>query len=259
MDLENIIFNREGKLGIVKINRPDKLNALNIGTLDELRTVFNMIEEDSSIAVVIITGSGDKAFVAGADITEINKLNKDEAEAFSRNGQDIFNYIENFDKPVIAAVNGYALGGGCELAMSCHIRIASENARFGQPEINLGIIPGYGGTVRLKEITGKSKALEMILTGDMIDANEALRIGLVNKITPHEELLETAKNIGEKIASKSSLIVKYALESVRTNSTLRKEEMKNESRLFALCTETEDFKEGTSAFIEKRKAQFKNK
>ncbi|MGK9369838.1 enoyl-CoA hydratase/isomerase family protein [Melioribacter sp. Ez-97] len=257
MEFENVILGKEGNIGIVKLNRPDKLNALNLRTLDELNKIFKMIEEDSSIMVVILTGAGDKAFVAGADITEINKLSRQEAEKFSRNGQEIFSRIENFDKPVIAAVNGYALGGGCELAMACHIRIASENARFGQPEINLGIIPGYGGTVRLREIAGKSKALEMILTGDMIDADEAYRIGLVNKVTPHGELLDTAIKTGEKIASKSGVIIKYALESLRVKE--RREEMENESRLFALCTETEDFKEGTSAFLEKRKAQFMNK
>jgi enoyl-CoA hydratase len=259
MEFENVILSKEGKIGIVKLNRPDKLNALNLRTLNELNKIFKMIEEDSSILVVILTGAGDKAFAAGADITEINKLSRQEAEKFSRNGQEIFDRIENFDKPVIAAVNGYALGGGCELAMACHIRIASENARFGQPEINLGIIPGYGGTVRLREIAGKSKALEMILTGDMIDAQEAYRIGLVNKVTPHAELLDAAKKTGEKIASKSGVIIKYALESLRIKSTGRREEMENESRLFALCTETEDFKEGTSAFLEKRPAQFKNK
>jgi enoyl-CoA hydratase len=188
MSFENLLLNIQNSIAVVTINRPDKLNALNKKTLSELETVFQKLKDDDSVKVVIITGGGEKAFVAGADITELNKLDMIGAKEFAENGQRVFNIIQNFDKPVIAAVNGFALGGGSELALACHFRIASENARFGQPEINLGIIPGYGGTQRLTRLINSGLAMEYILTGDMIDSAEALRIGLVNKVFPQKGL-----------------------------------------------------------------------
>lgn len=259
MEYKNLVIEEKNSIAVVKINRPDKLNALNNETLDELNNCLKHCKESDSIKVVIITGSGEKAFVAGADISEINKLNPLAAKQFSEKGQEIFNAIENLGKPVIAAVNGYALGGGCELALACHIRIASTNAKFGQPEVNLGIIPGYAGTQRLTRLVGSGMAAELILTGDIIDAAEALRIGLVNKIVPQEELMNKSMELAEKICTKSQIAVNMALRSIVSCDDLTKSEGQNyESSLFALCCSTEDFKEGTTAFLEKRKPNFKN-
>jgi enoyl-CoA hydratase len=260
MSFENLLLNIQNSIAVVTINRPDKLNALNKKTLSELETVFQKLKDDDSVKVVIITGGGEKAFVAGADITELNKLDMIGAKEFAENGQRVFNIIQNFDKPVIAAVNGFALGGGSELALACHFRIASENARFGQPEINLGIIPGYGGTQRLTRLINSGLAMEYILTGDMIDSAEALRIGLVNKVFPQKELLDKVREIAGKIASKGMHAIRYSIKAVNAASQMSLNEGQTfEAGLFALVCGTEDAKEGTSAFLEKRKPEFKNR
>jgi enoyl-CoA hydratase len=260
MEYKNLLLDVNEHIAIVTINRPDKLNALNHQTITELLSVFTKINEDENIFVVIITGSGEKAFVAGADISELNKLNILEAKKFSEFGQEVFSFIEKFDKPVIAAVNGFALGGGCELALCCHIRLASENAKFGQPEVNLGVIPGYGGTQRLTRLINSGRAMEIILTTDMIDANEAHRIGLVNKIFPQTELQRKAFEMAVKIASKPQQAIRLAVKAIKAVDELSLREGQNlEASLFAISCGTEDFKEGTNAFLEKRKAFFKNK
>jgi len=257
---KNLLVETKGNIVIVTINRPEKLNALNSETLDELKSVFANIKNDQNIFAAVLTGSGEKAFVAGADISQINKLNVLGAKEFSEKGHEIFNFIENLNKPVIAAVNGYALGGGCELSLACHIRLASDNAKFAQPEINLGIIPGYGGTQRLARLINTGRAMELILTGGTIDANEAYRIGLVNKIYPQNELMKNAETMAAAIASKGQTAVKYSLKAVQSaNEISLQEGLKYEISLFALCCGTEDAKEGTTAFLEKRKPVFKNK
>lgn len=260
MEYQNVVLEKRDMVAIIKINRPDKLNALNALTLEELKRIFISIKNDDSISAVIITGSGEKAFVAGADISELNQLDMISAKAFSEKGQEIFYSIENLNKPVIAAVNGFALGGGCELALSCHIRLASENAKFGQPEVNLGIIPGYGGTQRLTRLVNSGRSAEIILTGDIIDANEALRIGLVNHIYPQAELLNKAVEMADKIASKGQQAVRLALKAINiVDQVSDTEGQKYEASLFAICCGTEDAKEGTKAFLEKRKPNFQNK
>lgn len=260
MNYQNLILERIENIAIVKINRPDKLNALNAMTLDELKQIFKSLRDDESVYVIILTGSGEKAFVAGADISEINKLDMISAKEFAEKGQEIFYSIENMNKPVIAAVNGFALGGGCELALSCHIRLASENSKFGQPEVNLGIIPGYGGTQRLTRLVNSGRAAEMILTGDLIDANEAFRIGLVNRVYPQAELIDKAIETAKKIISKGQQAVRSALKAINmVDQVSDSEGQKYEASLFAICCGTEDFREGTSAFLEKRKPVFKNK
>ncbi|MDY0083152.1 MAG: enoyl-CoA hydratase-related protein [Ignavibacteriaceae bacterium] len=260
MNYKNLLLDVNQNIGLITLNRPDKLNALNHETLVELKDVLEKLESDENIFVMIITGSGEKAFVAGADISEINKLNMLEGKKFAEFGQSVFSIIEKFEKPVIAAVNGFALGGGCELALSCHIRLASENAKFGQPEVNLGIIPGYGGTQRLTRLINSGRAAEMILTADMIDANEALRIGLVNKVYPQSELQSQSFDMAVKIASKGQQAIRLALKAIKANDEVSLQEGQNmEASLFALCCGTEDFKEGTKAFLEKRKPVFVNK
>ena len=260
MDFNNLLVNVNQNIALITINRPDKLNALNHDTLVELKAALENLGSDENIFVVIITGSGEKSFVAGADISEINKLNMLEGKKFAEFGQSVFSLIEKFEKPVIAAVNGFALGGGCELALSCHIRLASENVKFGQPEVNLGIIPGYGGTQRLTRLINSGRAAEMILTADMIDANEALRIGLVNKVFPISELQSKAFEMALKIASKGQQAIRLALKAIKAVDEVSLQEGQNmEAALFALCCGTEDFKEGTQAFLEKRKPKFNNK
>lgn len=260
MDYKNLLLEKRENIAVVKINRPEKLNALNAETLTELKNVFEDLKNDDSVSVVILTGSGEKAFVAGADISELSKLDAISAKAFSENGQAIFYLIEDMNKPVIAAVNGFALGGGCELALACHIRLASENAKFGQPEVNLGIIPGYGGTQRLTRLINSGRAAEYILTGDMIHANEAFRIGLVNHVYPQNELLDKAVEMAKKISSKAQHAVRLALKAVNAVDQMSDTEgQKYEASLFAVCCGTEDFKEGTQAFLEKRKPDFKNR
>jgi enoyl-CoA hydratase len=260
MGYQTLLVEQNNRVGYVTINRPDKLNALNATAKAELKSLFEKIKTDAAIEAVILTGAGEKAFVAGTDIQELTELNAESGKVFSEKGQGIFNLIENLGKPVIAAVNGYALGGGTELALACHIRIASENAKFGQPEVNLGVIPGYGGTQRLARLIGKGLAMEMILTGDQIDAAEALRIGLVNKVVPLAELKKTAEEVAIKILSKGQVAIRMALKAVNmvyeTNVT---DGQALEASLFGLCCGTEDFREGTKAFLAKRKPEFKNK
>ncbi len=260
MNYQNILFEIKNYTGVVTINRPDKLNALNGQTISELKDVFHSIKNNPEIFTVIITGNGDKAFVAGADISEINKLDVISAKEFSEKGNRVYRQIETLDKPVIAAVNGFALGGGCELALACHIRIASDNAKFGQPEVNLGIIPGYGGTQRLPRVINSARALEMILTGDMVSAEEALRIGLVNKVYPQADLVTKTFELANKISSKGQQAIRFALKAVKaTDNISLTEGLAYEASLFALTCGTEDFKEGTAAFLEKRKPDFKHR
>jgi enoyl-CoA hydratase len=260
MSYQNLLLESKGPLSIVKINRPDKLNALNNVTITELYDAFDNFKNDDSIKTIILTGSGEKAFVAGADISEINNLDMISGKTFAEKGQSVFNLIESLDKPVIAAVNGFALGGGCELALACHIRLASENAKFGQPEVNLGVIPGYGGTQRLARLINTGRAMEYILTGDMIDSAEALRLGIVNHIYPQSELIARAEEMANKIISKAHHAVRLAIKAVTaTKEISQREGLNYEASLFALCCGTEDFKEGTSAFLEKRKAEFKDR
>jgi len=257
---ETILFEQKGNIAIITINRPDKLNALNKKVLEELYNAFKHCGEVETIWGVILTGSGEKAFVAGADISEINQLTPQTGKEFALKGQSIFNYIEQFPKPVICAVNGFALGGGCELAMACHIRIASENAKFGQPEVNLGIISGYGGTQRLTRLIGKGNSMYMILTGEMIDAKTALQYGLVSKVVPLNELLNEAEKILNTITSKGRIAITTAIRSINAACELPLSEgLKFEADMFSVCCGTVDFKEGTSAFLEKRKPEFKGK
>ena len=258
MNYKNLALEIKNSIVILTINRPEKLNALNTDTLAELKIAFTELKKDDNVKVIVITGSGEKAFIAGADIAELNKLDMINGKEFSEKGQAVFNLIEQFEKPVIAAVNGFALGGGCELALACHIRLASENAKFGQPEVNLGIIPGYGGTQRLARLVNSGKAMEYILTGDIISANEALRIGLVNRVYPNDELMIKAIEFAEKIASKPQHAVRFAIKAVNAAAQVSLNEGQNyEAVLFGLCCGTEDFKEGTNAFLEKRKPVFK--
>lgn len=260
MSYKNLLLEQKDSIAVVTINRPDKLNALNNETLNELHELFSEIKNNEEIFVVILTGAGEKAFVAGADISELNKLDLLSGKEFSEFGQAVFNLIENLDKPVIAAVNGYALGGGCELSLACHIRLASDKAKFGQPEVNLGVIPGYGGTQRLARLVNSGRALEYILTGDMITAEEAFRIGLVNRIYSSEELLPKAIEMAQKISSKGQVAVKMSVRAVVSCDELSQKEGQNfEAGLFGVCCGSEDFKEGTAAFLEKRKPQFTNK
>lgn len=241
----------------VTINRPDKLNALNKDVMNDLDNVLDEIESNAEIKAVILTGAGQKAFVAGADISEFVGLNKEEGKALAKKGQDIFFKIENCSTPIVAAVNGFALGGGCELAMACHFRIASENAKFGQPEVNLGLIPGYGGTQRLVQLIGKGRALELLMTGNMIDAQTALQYGLVNYVLPQDELLNKAKSIIEIVLTKAPLAVAKCIAAANAAYTANGYEKELEA--FGESFATEDMKEGTAAFLEKRKAAFKGK
>jgi enoyl-CoA hydratase len=260
MEYKNTLIDVKDHIAILTLNRPDKLNALNHDTLIELRSAFEELKSNAEVNVVIITGSGEKAFVAGADISELNKLDMLQGKKFAEFGQKIFSLIEDFEKPVIAAVNGFALGGGCELALSCHIRLASDNAKFGQPEVTLGIIPGYGGTQRLTRLINSGRAMEMILTGDIIDANEAHNIGLVNKVYPQAELMTKAWDLAARISGKGQQAIRMAIKAVNVVDEVSSQQGQNvEASLFALCCGTDDFKEGTSAFLEKRKPSFKNK
>jgi enoyl-CoA hydratase len=260
MAYQTLLVEKRNRIAFVTINRPDKLNALNAQAKAELKVAFEEIRNDSEVDVVVLTGAGEKGFVAGTDIKELTQLDELSGKSFSEEGQAVFNTIENLGKPVIAAVNGYALGGGTELALACHIRIASENAKFGQPEVNLATIPGYGGTQRLARLVGKGRALEMILSGDQIGAEEALRIGLVNKVVPLPDLLKTAEALATKIISKGQIAVKFALQAANaTNELSLATGQALEAHLFGRCCGSEDFKEGTTAFLEKRMPVFKNK
>ena len=241
----------------ITINRPDKLNALNKDVMNDLDKVLDEVESNTEIKAAIVTGSGQKGFVAGADISEFVGLSGEEGKALAKKGQDIFFRIENSGKPIVAAVNGFALGGGCELTMACHFRIASENAKFGQPEVNLGLIPGYGGTQRLVHLVGKGRALELLMTGNMIDAQTALQYGLVNHVVPQEELLNKAKSILELITSKAPLAIAHCITAA--NAAYSSNGYQIELDAFGESFETEDMKEGTAAFLEKRKPAFKGK
>ena len=260
MAFENLLIEQAGNIAIVYVNRPQALNALNSATVVELGQAFAELEGNDDVDVIILTGSGGKAFVAGADIAFMKDFEPLEARDFALLGQRVFNEIETNKKPVIAAVNGYAFGGGCELAMACDIRIASEKARFSQPEVNLGLLPGFAGTQRLPRLVGKNIAKELIFTGDIIDAQEALRIGLVNKVVPRDQLMEAAKAMAQKIASKAQIAVRLAKQAI--NEGLEMDSQKaytHEANCFGYCFTTQDRKEGMSAFLEKRPPNFLTK
>jgi enoyl-CoA hydratase len=257
MNFTHLLIEIEAGVAVVTINRPAALNALNAEVLEDLAAAFAALKPRSDVACVILTGSGQKAFVAGADIAAMQPLDAVTAGQFARLGHAVCSGIENFPKPVIAAVNGFALGGGCELAMACDIRIAAENARFGQPEVNLGVIPGFGGTLRLTRLVGKGRAKELIFTGDMIDAHEAYRIGLVNRVVPAAGLLAEARGMAAKIASKGPVALRFAKEAVDNGLEMDLDRAgRFESDLFGLCFATADQKEGMQAFLEKRPAKF---
>jgi enoyl-CoA hydratase len=258
--VENVLYEKRGGIAYVTLNRPKVLNALNTQTWKDLRTVFEDAQNDVSVRGVILTGAGDKAFIAGADISELAHVTAVEAEKSSSFGQAVLNLIENLGKPVVAAINGFALGGGCETAMACTVRVASENARFGQPEVTLGLIPGGGGTQRLPRLVGKGRALQLILSGEMINAQEAYRIGLVNEVVQAGELIKRAEAILKKISANAPIAVTYALEATnRGIETSQSEGLALEASYFGLCAATEDKKEGTSAFLEKRAPRFQGR
>jgi len=258
--LENVLYEKKGPIAYVTLNRPKVLNALNTKTWENLRAAFEAARDDDEVRGVILSGAGDKAFIAGADINELAQLTTVEGEESSSFGQAVLNLVENLGKPVIAAINGFALGGGCETAMACTIRIASETAKFGQPEVKLGILPGGGGTQRLPRLVGKGRALQLILTGEMISAQEAYRIGLVNEVVPAANVMARAEAILKQIFSNAPLAVRYSLEAVNKGlETSQAEGLSLEASFFGLCTGTEDKKEGTSAFLEKRAAKFQGR
>ena len=259
MNFENILVEKTNGLATITINRPKKLNALNKATIEELHHAFEALEDDNAIKVIVITGSGEKAFVAGADISEFAHFSVEEGGMLARKGQEmLFDFVENLATPVIAAVNGFALGGGLELAMACHFRIASDNAKMGLPEVSLGVIPGYGGTQRLPQLVGKGKAMELIMTAGMISAEEAKQLGLVNHVTTQEELMSLAEKIASKIMNNSSVAIGAAIRAVNDNFRDGINGFDSEIEEFGNCFGTEDFKEGTSAFLEKRKPNFPN-
>lgn len=259
-EYQNLLLEKDNGIGMITLNRPKALNALNAATIYEMDGLLDAIAKDDSIKVVIVTGSGERSFVAGADITEMKSMSAMEGRNWGKLAQAVFNKLENLPQPVIAAVNGFALGGGCELAMACDIRIASEKAKFGQPEVTLGIIPGFGGTQRLSRLVGKGRAKELLFTGDMIDANEACRIGLVNKVVAGDELIASAKAMAEKIMSRGLAAVQLCKAAVNEGLDMDLESgIAYEAEVFGLCFATADQKEGMAAFVEKRKANFINK
>jgi len=260
MAYNTLLFEKRNAIGYVTINRPEKLNALNQTVMEELLDCFVRQQQDDEVRVVILTGAGEKAFVAGADINELARQNPVEGKETSRRGQKVLDLIENLGKPVIAAINGFALGGGCELAIACTLRVASENARIGQPEVKLGLMPGYAGTQRLPRLIGICQALEMILTGDPVTAAEAYRLGLVNQVVPASEVLPAAEKLARKIMANAPLAVKFALEAVNHGLEMSAGEGQFlEATLFGLCCTTADMKEGTRAFLEKRPPAFSGK
>ncbi len=260
MNFENILVTVENHIGQITINRPSKLNALNVATIQELHNAFETLESNNDVNVIIITGEGEKAFVAGADISEFANFSIEEGAQLAAQGQELlFDFVENLKKPVIAAVNGFALGGGLELAMACHFRIASDNAKMGLPEVSLGVIPGYGGTQRLPQLIGKGRAMELIMTAGMIEAETAKIYGLVNHVVPQIELLEFTKSIAAKIIRNSPMAIEKAIKTINANYKDGVNGFETEIRNFGKCFGTEDFKEGTTAFLEKRKANFSGK
>lgn len=260
MGYKNLLVEKKEGIGWIIINRPDKLNALNAETIKELYEAFLSLQESSDVRVVILMGAGEKAFIAGADISELAELDFNRAKDYALEGQEVTKLIENLRKPVIAAVNGFALGGGTELALACHVRIASEKAKMGQPEVKLGLIPGFGGTQRLARLVGKGIAMELILSGRMIDAQAALRIGLVNRVVPHEELTVTCVSLAKEMIANAPLALEYCITAINTglDRTLG-EGLLFEADMFGKSCDTEDSKEGTKAFMEKRKAAFQGK
>ena len=257
MNFENILLSQKEAFAIITINRPKKLNALNKATIEELHEAFKTLEKDTSVKVIVITGSGEKAFVAGADISEFAHFTVDNGGKLAAKGQEmLFNFIENLSKPVIAAVNGFALGGGLELAMACHFRVASDNAKMGLPEVSLGVIPGYGGTQRLPQLIGKGNAMELIMTAGMISAEKAAALGLVNYVTTLEELMPLVEKLAGKIMRNSSVAISAAIKAVNANFEDGVNGFEVEISEFGNCFGTEDFREGTTAFLEKRKANF---
>jgi enoyl-CoA hydratase len=260
MSFDNLLVERDAPIAIVTIHRPQRLNALDRRTLEELERTFHELQHDQSIRAIILTGSGDKAFVAGADIRELATDDPDAARRRALGGQHVFDLIERLGTPVVAAVNGFALGGGCELAMACTLRIAADTARFGQPEINLGLIPGFAGTQRLARLVGKGKAMELVLTGMQIDAAEALSIGLVNRVVPQSDLLREAKALAFELAEKPPIALRYAMDAINHGLDMPfGEACQFEATLFGMATATDDMKEGTRAFMEKRKPVFKGR
>jgi enoyl-CoA hydratase len=260
MAYDNLLFEVSDKIARITFNRPNVLNALNRKTMDELGDCLKKVRADDDIRVLILTGAGEKAFIAGADINELSQQTPVNGREFTLYGQEIIHRLETLGKPAIAAINGFALGGGCELALACTLRIASRNAKLGQPEVKLGIIPGYGGSQRLPRLCGKGVAHELILTGEMISAEEALRVGLVNRVVESGELLATAEAIAKKIIANAPLAVKYALEAVEHGMEMPQEEgLYLEATLFGLCCATQDMREGTRAFLEKRPPKFEGR
>jgi enoyl-CoA hydratase len=259
-DLQFIKISWDGELAIVSIDRQEKLNALNAEVIGELGDAFDSLRYDDQVQGVILTGAGEKAFVAGADIGELAQMDALSGVQVSRRGQGVFRSLERFPKPILAAVGGFALGGGCELALACHLRVASESAQFGLPEVGLGIMPGYGGTVRLARLIGLGRAVELTLTGEMMDAGRALEVGLVSAVVPREELLQRSKTLLRKVTKNGPVAVRMAMESIyRAMDVPLAEGLSNESSLFGLLAATEDMKEGMTAFLEKRKADFKGR
>ena len=260
MTFENIILEKKDSIAYVTVNRPKVLNALNMATMEELRAAFTDIQNDAAIRVAILTGSGEKAFIAGADIGELSKHDAVSGKEYTHRGQSVLDLIESLGKPVIACINGFALGGGCEIAMACTMRLASSNAKLGQPEVKLGIIPGYGGTQRLPRLVGRGIAMQLVLTGEMISAEEAQRIGLVNEVVAPAELIPRAEAIAQKIIANAPLAIQYTMEAVNHGLDLPLAEGQYlEATLFGVCCATEDKKEGTTAFLEKRAAAFKGR
>ncbi len=257
MNYNNVLTESKNGIATITINRPNKLNALNKETIQELHDAFSSLDAQQHIKVIVLTGSGEKAFVAGADISEFANFSVDEGSKLAEKGQKLlFDFVEKLSTPVIAAINGFALGGGLELAMACHFRVASTNAKMGLPEVSLGVIPGYGGTQRLPQLVGKGRAMEMIMTAGMIDANQALNYGLVNHVKTQEELLEFCYELANKIMRNSSVAIGKAIKAINANYIDGKNGFKTEIKQFGKCFGTKDFKEGTTAFLQKRKANF---
>jgi enoyl-CoA hydratase len=260
MSFDNLLVEHESGVAVLTVQRPERLNALDTRTLDELWQAALDLQKDDAVRSVILTGAGDKAFVAGADLNEIARDTPDGARQRALHGQRVFDLVEHLGKPVIAAVNGFALGGGCELAMACTLRLAADSARFGQPEINLGLIPGFAGTQRLARLVGRTKAMEMILTGEPITAQEALAIGLVNRVLPAAELMPRARSLAADLAGKPRVALRYALDAVNRGIEMPfADACQLEAALFGMVTTTEDMREGTKAFLEKRKPEFKGR